>query len=178
MSAVIEHFFPNILSIDYLLVCLCALPGTVLKNKYFFTKLCGPTIWNNTFDMIWLNIIEHICQHLEHRLGFGVSVCPLGHRDEEKMLSTGFFVADNLKRKWLFGVFVHFWDFTEGVILSKYKDEFLCIVHFTMLVPNCQFSYLWCQIVGFSLLVANCPLLLSWCQIVVPHLWVQLHDML
>ena len=101
--------------------------------------------------MIWLNIIEHICQHLEHRLGFGVSVCPLGHRDEEKMLSTGFFVADNLKRKWLFGVFVHFWDFTEGVILSKYKDEFLCIVHFTMLVPNCQFSYLGAKLSGAKL---------------------------
>ena len=101
--------------------CLCALWGTGLKNKYFFTKFCWPTTWNNTFDMIWLNIKEHICQHLENRLGFGVSVCPLRHRDEEKMLSTGLFVANNLKRKWLFGVFEAFWDYTEGVILSNYN---------------------------------------------------------
>ena len=43
---------------------------------------------------------------------------------------------------------------------------------FTMLVPNCPFSYL-CAKLSVCLLGANCPFLLSWCQIVrCQNVWV------
>ena len=48
----------------------------------------GPGIWYQTFNMIYLKIIEHFCHHLRHILLFGVSVCPVGHKDKEKNIFT------------------------------------------------------------------------------------------
>ena len=38
------------------------------------------TIWQQTFDVIKLNLIEHFWQHLGQRFSFGVFVCPVRHK--------------------------------------------------------------------------------------------------
>ena len=48
------NIFVNIFTIDYVLVCLCALSGTGMQRKYFLW-LFLPTIKNETFYLIWLN---------------------------------------------------------------------------------------------------------------------------
>ena len=124
--------------------CLCALWGTGLKNKYFFTKFCWPTTWNNTFDMIWLNIKEHICQHLENRLGFGVSVMKKKCFLLDFLLPTIWKENDYLVSLCLF-----------ETIQREWYCQTIIRMYFSVLVPNCPFSYLWCQIVRFYYLGAK-----------------------
>ena len=76
-------------------------------HQEFKADNLAPTIWscqfgkkNNKTDPEYLAHgkfgtkywYEHLCQHLEQRLGFCVSVCPVGHRDGDKILFAGYFL--------------------------------------------------------------------------------------
>ena len=87
-----------------------------------------------------------------------VSVCPVGHRDEEEEKISIDFCSQRLKKNNYFVLFFTFYYFLEENILFNYN---LHVIFF--LVPNCPFYYVgaklsWCQIVRCQIvLVPNCP---------------------
>ena len=118
-------------------------------------------------------MIKHFRQHCEQTLSFGLSVCPDGHRNEEKKyffirLSENIWEIKLLQRFW--------WQFGENY-QKNYGAKlsfFIMMVPncpgakfsvFTMLVPNLLFFILVPNCL-FAFLVPNCPFLPSWCQIV------------
>ena len=100
----------------------------------------------NLAPNIRYDLIEHFCQHLEHRLSFGVSVCRVGYLGED-----------------LFELFCQLFELY--IIRLNKKELFLAI----SCVKFCVSSFLyrcfgaklsvspcWCQIVQFNVLVPNC----------------------
>ena len=90
-----------------------------------------------------------------------VSVCPVGHRDEEEEKISIDFCSQRLKKIIILCCFLHFIIFLEENMFN-YN---LHVIFF--LVPNCPFYYVgaklsWCQISGAKLSDAK----LSGCQIV------------
>ena len=106
-----------------------------------------------------------------------VSVCPVGHRDEEEEKISIDFCSQRLKKNNYFVLFFTFYYFLEENILFNYNLHVIfswCqIVRFIMLVPNCPGAKLsGAKLSVFIMLVPNCPgaklsgAKLSWCQIV------------
>ena len=94
----IQHFCQHVQHRLSFSVSVCP-AGHGDRKQYFFWTSFFPT--NKTETLIWfgLTFCNLYCQHYEVMSSCDVSVCPVGHRDEEEEKNSIDFCSQCLKKK-------------------------------------------------------------------------------